>query len=187
VPPPLADPPVTGTPASSPAPTSLAGESAENWARLTQQIINDIAFRQYATVQRSDGSYRQMFIDERTLTRWLPSQPLPQDTLIVMETFLTPGEETTNFTKHLEADGEFTYGSFSPARPSFATRRDTSCIACHRLSVDKAGTFTLPLLRGAVTDGVLMTARCDQSGRTPCGPETYRTMVPATPLTEGER
>jgi hypothetical protein len=145
---------------------------------LPQQTIDGRTFRHYATVNRTDGTYRMMFIDESTLAAWVEAQPLPEGALFVMETYLTPDNESTNFIKALGADGRFTYGSFSPNRPLFVTRADNSCTSCHRASVDPAGTFTLPMLQAAVAQGLVMGTTCDQSGRTPCGPETYEQFSP---------
>lgn len=163
---PEVDPPAT-------TPTSIA-----LWQRLPQQTIDGRAFRQYATVNRTDGTYRTMYIDEATLAAWVEGQPLPEGALFVMETYLTPGNESTNFIKALGADGRFIYGSFSPSRPLFATRADNSCTSCHRSSIDLPGTFTLPMLEAAVAQGLVMGTTCDQGGRTPCGPETYEQFSP---------
>ena len=150
-----------------------------NWQQLPQRIIHHTAFRHYASVSRSDGSIRHMLIDEATLQHWQPGHPLPKNALIVMQTDLTPGRETTNFTKHMEADGYFTYGSFNPITPNLATGIDNTCASCHDLSDDAAGTYTAPLLNAAIVQGQLMTTYCDRAGRIPCEREVYRNFVAA--------
>ena len=152
--------------------------TAPAWQRLPLQTIGDRAFRQYATVSRTDGTYRQMFIDEAALRAYRAGQPLPDKTFIVMETYYGPNQESTNFSKELKGNG-FQYGSFSPGRPSLSTRTDITCSACHGGAKDERGTFTLPMLEAAARQGQVMTTRCDQGGRSPCGPEVYERFTPA--------
>lgn len=163
----------------SPSPPASSPSNELNWQALPQQMITERAFRHYATVERTDGSYRQMFIDETTLAVWTPDAPLPANAFFVMETYVIPDREGTNFTAQMGEDGTFTYGSFSPSRPSFATRRDGSCASCHRGAEDAAGTYTLPMLEVAVIQGQVLTTVCDRSGRAPCGPEVYRAFTNA--------
>jgi hypothetical protein len=153
-------------------PTSAAITDYETWMQLPQQEIDGVLFRHYATVHRTDGTYRQMFITEETLSNWQQSEALPSDAFIVMETYYTPEVESTNFTKLLTED-EFHYGSFSPNRPNFDTRPNNSCMSCHSGAADALGTFTLPMLQAAVNEGLVTQTLCDRSGRTPCGDEVY--------------
>jgi len=163
--------------------TTTASPANTVWQTLPQQMIDGVAFRHYATVNRTDGTYRQMFIDEATLSTWTPGQPLPVESFLVMETYYSPQVESTNFTKAMSIDG-FHYGSFSPSRPSFTTQPDNSCAACHGRAEDAAGTFTLAMLTAARQTGAVATTLCDQGGRTPCTAEVYREFVE---LLEGEK
>jgi len=147
------------------------------WQQLPRQVINDTAFRHYATVTRVDGSTRHMLIDEATLRHWQPGQPMPTNTLIVMQTWLTD-TESTGFTKHMQADGNFSYGAFNPTQPNFATRVDNTCASCHEVSEDVPGTFTLPMLNAAVAQGWPMLTQCNRAGRIPCEAHVYHNFVP---------
>jgi hypothetical protein len=141
--------------------------------RLPRQTIGDRAFRQYARVERTDGTYRQMYLDERSLEVFARTNTLPDGAFIVMKTYYSPGVESTNFTKS-RANGRWLYGSFSPQRPNFDTRPDASCQGCHQTATSSvAGTFTLPMLRRAVRDGRVAVTTCNRGGRTPCDPATY--------------
>jgi hypothetical protein len=174
----------TATPDATAEVTVMATSdgSLANWESLPQQIIDGRAFRHYATVSRSDGTYRQMYIDEAALETWELGQPLPEAAFIVMETYYSPEVESTNFTKQMTADG-FQYGSFSPERPTFNVRPNASCTSCHSGAVDPAGTFTLPMLARAVEDGRVAVTTCDRGGRSPCAADVYDDLV--TYLTEG--
>ena len=153
--------------------------ASPSWQHLPQRVINGTTFRHYTTVSRSDGSARHMIIDEFILQHWQPGQPLPHGALIVMQTWPTPSVESASFTKHVEADGAFSYGSFVPAQPNFVTHADNNCASCHEVSADKHGTFTQLMLNAAVTQGRLMTAQCNRAGRIPCEDEIYSHFVPA--------
>ena len=141
--------------------------------RLPRQVINDRGFRQYARVERTDGTYRLMFIDEASIAAFARDGTLPEGAFIVMETYYSPNVESTNFTKERRSE-RWQYGSFSPERPTFGTRPDPSCQACHTTSSRAVGgTFTLPMLEAAVRQGRVMTTTCDRGGRTPCQASVY--------------
>jgi hypothetical protein len=151
-----------------------SGDTPSNtWELLPQQMINEVAFRHYATVNRVDGTYRQMFINEQALQAWQAGSPLPEGTFIVMETYYSPIVESTNFTKQMTATDGFHYGSFSPNNPSFEVRQNMSCTNCHQASTDVNGTFTLPMLAQAIETGEVMQTLCNNSGRIACDADTY--------------
>jgi hypothetical protein len=144
-----------------------------NSSRLPRQTIEGRLFRQYATVERNDGSYRQMFIADSSLSEFAKTGIIPDEAFIVMETYYSPNVESTNFSKQ-KSGSRWLYGSFSPNSPSFAVRPDPSCQGCHNSATPTmGGTFTLPMLRAAVQSGTVKTATCNRSGRTPCEPTDY--------------
>jgi hypothetical protein len=126
----------------------------------------------YATVSRSDGSFRQMFVNEETIASIQPGEPLPDGTLIVMETWYSPENLGTVFVKQKQ-NGEWQYGSFSPDRPDYQMRFSGSCHSCHAPFLETDFTLTKPLLEAALQTRQVQTAHCDRPGRTPCNPEAY--------------
>lgn len=154
-------------------PSELTAITGDNWQNLPQQIIEDRAFRHYATVSRTDGTYRQMFIDEIAIQGILEGTLMPENAFIIMETYYNPEQESTNFTKERKGNA-WDYGSFSPGRPSFETGGNLTCSMCHR-GADSAvnGTFTSAMLRAALQEGQVMTTTCDRGGRSPCDASVY--------------
>jgi len=126
----------------------------------------------YATVSRSDGSFRQMFVNEEAIAAIQPGEPLPNGTLIVMETWYSPENLGTVFVKQKQND-EWQYGSFSPDRPDYQMRFNGSCHSCHAPFPETDFTLTKPLLEAALQTRQVQTAYCDRAGRTPCAPEAY--------------
>ena len=134
----------------------------------------------YATVSRSDGSFRQMFVNEETISKGTaepnaaiqPGKPLPNGTLIVMETWYSPENLGTVFVKQKQ-NGEWQYGSFSPDLPDYQMHFSGSCHSCHAPFPETDFTLTKPLLEAALQTRQVQTAHCDLAGRTPCAPEVY--------------
>lgn len=134
----------------------------------------------YATVSRSDGSFRQMFVNEEAISKETaepnasiqPGEPLPDGTLIVMETWYSPENLGTVFVKQKQ-NGEWQYGSFSPDRPNYQMRFSGSCHSCHAPFPETDFTLTKALLEAALQTRQVQTAYCDRPGRTPCNPEAY--------------
>lgn len=134
----------------------------------------------YATVFRSDGSFRQMFVNEAAIPKGAaepnasiqPGKPLPNGTLIVMETWYSPGNLGTVFVKQKQ-NGEWQYGSFSSDRPNYQMRFSGSCHSCHAPFSETDFTLTKPLLEVALQTRQVQTAYCDRPGRTPCAPKAY--------------
>jgi hypothetical protein len=158
---------------SSLALLGIVGAQSALLERLPRQTIDGRTFRQYATVQRNDGTYRQMYLDEPSAETFARTDALPDGAVIVMETYYSPGVESTNFTK-FRASGRWLYGSFSPQRPNWSNRADPSCQGCHQTATPAVtGTFTLPMLRRAVRSGSIALTVCDRGGRTPCDPQIY--------------
>lgn len=132
----------------------------------------DRSLAHYATVSRSDGSFRQMFVNEEAIAAIQPREPFPDGTLIVMETWYSPENLGTVFAKQKQ-NGEWQYSSFSPDRPDYQMRFSGSCHSCHAPFPETDFTLTKPLLEAALQTRQVQTAYCDRAGRTPCDPEAY--------------
>ncbi len=150
---------------SSPSTNATVGE-------VEVQSKYDRPFAHYATVSRSDGSFRQMFVNEAAIASIQPGEPLPDGTLIVMETWYSPENLGTVFVKQKQ-NGEWQYGSFSPDRPDYRMRFSGSCHSCHAPFPETDFTLTKPLLEAALQTRQVQTAYCDRPGRTPCAPKAY--------------
>ena len=127
---------------------------------------------QYARVSRSDRSFRRMFIAADQVSLIEVGQPLPDNTLILMETWYTPASPGSVFIKQ-KLNGTWQYGSFSPAQPNYRVSDRGSCHSCHAPFPETDFTLTKPLLEAALQMQQLQTAHCDRAGRTPCAPEAY--------------
>ena len=158
--------------ANSTPPTStvispdIAPPSLQPQAKYDRRLVH------YATVSRSDGSFRQMFIDQNSIAAFQPRERLPNGTLIVMETWYSPENVGTVFIKQKQ-DSEWRYGSFNPDRPNYQMSFSGSCHSCHAPFPDTDFTLTKPLLAAALKTQRVQTAYCDRAGRTPCAPEAY--------------
>jgi hypothetical protein len=159
---------------TSSAPTELMEAIApSSWQ---PQLKYDRNLIHYATVSRSDGSFRQMFVEKSVIDILQPGEPLPDNTLIVMETWYSPENVGTVFVKQKQ-DGEWLYGSFEPAQPNYQMSFSGSCHRCHAPFPNTDFTLTKPLLEAALQTQQVQMAFCDRPGRTPCEPVTY---VPAS-------
>jgi len=132
----------------------------------------DRSLAHYATVSRSDGSFRKMFVNEEVITAIQAENLLPDGTLLVMETWYSPENLGTVFVKQKQ-NGEWQYGSFSPDRPNYQMRFSGSCHSCHAPFPKTDFTLTKPLLEAALQTRQVQTAYCDRPGRTPCDPTAY--------------
>lgn len=126
----------------------------------------------YATVSRGDRSFRQMFIAASAVNRVEAGQPLPDNTLILMETWYSSEFPGTVFIKQ-KLNGVWQYGSFSPTRPDYHVSERGSCHSCHSPFPETDFTLTKPLLEATLQTQQLQTAHCDRAGRIPCTPEAY--------------
>lgn len=151
----------------APSSTSNAASS-----EVKTQIKYDRTLAHYATVSRSDGSFRQMFINGDSISAIQPEEPLPDGTLIVMETWYSPENVGTVFVKQKQ-NGEWQYGSFSPDRPDYQMSFRGNCHSCHAPFPETDFTLTKPLLEAALQTRQVQTVYCDRAGRTPCDPEAY--------------
>ncbi|MBD1846905.1 cytochrome P460 family protein [Cyanobacteria bacterium FACHB-63] len=167
------------SPSLSYRPTSSNQPSTESYPitnvttdEVQVQSKYDRSLAHYATVSRSDGSFRQMFVNEEAITAIQPGEPLPDGTLIVMESWYSPENLGTVFVKQKQ-NGEWRYGSFSLDRPNYQMRFSNSCHSCHAPFPKTDFTLTKPLLEAALQTRQVQTAYCDRAGRTPCDPTTY--------------
>lgn len=152
--------------ASDTATDAIALSSLQPQAKYERNLAH------YAIVSRSDGSFRKMFVDENSLAVIQAGEPLPDGTLIVMETWYSPENLGTVFVKQ-KRDGQWRYGSFNPARPDYQMRFRASCHICHAPFSKTDFTFTKPLLEAALRTQKVQAAYCDRPGRTPCTPQAY--------------
>lgn len=157
--------------------------STQPWAEpalTTNATVGDVevqskydrSLAHYATVSRSDGSFRQMFVNEEANATIQPGNPLPDGTLIVMETWLSPTNLGTVFVKQKQ-NGEWQYGSFNADRPNYQMQFSSSCHSCHAPFPQTDFTLTKPLLEAALQTRQVQTAYCDRPGRTPCHSDAY--------------
>lgn len=156
---------------SMPSPPAVTS-SADISPSLQPQARYERRLAHYGTVSRSDGSFRQMFIEEGAIASVQPGEPLPNGTLIVMETWYSPKTVGTVFVKQKQA-GEWQYGSFNPDQPDYQMSFRGSCHTCHAPFPETDFTLTKPLLEAALRTQRVQTAYCNRPGRTPCQPEAY--------------
>jgi hypothetical protein len=130
-------------------------------------------FVRYARVDRADGTYREMLVDEATITALRAGTALTDGATILMESYSRPGEISTIFAKRRDG-GRWLYGSFARGEPMPAFRPRPQCSGCHRAADATDGTFTLPMLQRFTMTGTLQRARCEQFGRTPCHGSIYQ-------------
>ncbi len=160
--------------------TNSLNQSSTESSPITNMITDEVqvqskydrSLAHYATVSRHDGSFRQMFVNEEAIVAIEPGEPLPDGTLIVMETWYSPENLGTVFVKQKQ-NGEWQYGSFSPDRPNYQMRFSNSCHSCHAPFPETDFTLTKPLLEAALQTRQVQTAYCDRAGRTPCDPQAY--------------
>ncbi|MEM8808595.1 MAG: hypothetical protein AAGF01_21470 [Cyanobacteria bacterium P01_G01_bin.38] len=126
----------------------------------------------YATVSRSDDSFRQMFITADDVERVEAGHPLPDNTLILMESWYSSESPGIVFIKQ-KLNGSWQYGSFNPSQPDYQLSDRASCQGCHAPFSGLDFTLTKPLLEAALQTQQLQTAYCDRAGRSPCDPEAY--------------
>lgn len=154
--------------------TSLSEVIAQS--SFQPQAKYDRRLAHYATVFRSDGSFRQMFIDEAAIAAIQPGKPLPNGTLIVMETWYSPENLGTVFVKQKQ-EGRWQYGSFNPAQPDYQMSFSSNCHSCHVPFWEQDFTLTKPLLEAALQTRQVQTSFCNRAGRAPCNPKAY---IPAS-------
>ena len=128
----------------------------------------------YATVRRSDGSYRRMLTQPETLTAVAAEGVPPEGARILMETHYRPGQVSTVFHMEKVAD-RWAYGSFpaSASDPNLSTRPQASCLSCHARATETDLVYTLPSLQAFAAGGPASDFACERGGRSPCDAEVY--------------
>jgi hypothetical protein len=126
-------------------------------------------FTPYARVDRLDGTYRMMLIDNRSLEALGRGEAADRAT-ILMESF-SGDDLTTVFAKTREGS-RWLYGSIQPGQTILQFRPGPSCATCHRVA-GAGGNFTQAMLERFVKTSTLQTTFCSRSGRSPCEPEVY--------------
>jgi len=129
-------------------------------------------FVTYAQVDRPDGSYRRILTTPDVLEAAQQGQPLPNGTIILMETHYTEGVVDTVFINE-KVDGQWQYGSFpGDGAVDLSTRPQASCLSCHSQAAATDFTFTRPSLNAALELGKTRLT-CDLGGRSPCDLSHY--------------
>lgn len=124
----------------------------------------------YALVERPDGTYRTMMIDNGSVVA-MRNGRVPETSSIRMESFA--GERLTSvFIKRLQGE-EWLYGAIRPGEGVEAFRSGSHCASCHRSASDRDGLFTQGLLRAFVETGRIQKASCGRPGRSPCEADVY--------------
>jgi hypothetical protein len=155
------------------------------------------AFTQYATVQRPDGTLRDLYINTPALAAYGGGYDLPDGSILVI-TGCTAQQDSagkwitdqngrytcaTAFDSlHLRAkrrdwpdsafpgddrNGDWNYGSFTPSGAAFA-EPITPCFQCHNTAEQPDFTYTFRLLAEYWRTQQVIYSFCDQTGRTPC-------------------
>ena len=129
----------------------------------------------YATVRRTDGSFRRMLITRAELAALEAGDPLPDGARILMETYRSPDRLGTVFHKQKQ-DGRWLYGAFSgqAAEPNLSVQPRASCLSCHTRAAATDFTYTYPSLQAVAAGAAATDFACDRSGRAPCDLEVYR-------------
>jgi hypothetical protein len=126
-------------------------------------------FVRYAHVDRPDGAYREMLVDEATLRA---GGRAVEGGTILMESYYTPDVVGSVFARRWQG-GRWLYASFRPGEPLPEFRPLPQCATCHRAAEATGGTFTQAMLERFAAGGKLRQAFCDRPGRSPCPPEVY--------------
>ncbi len=132
---------------------------------------NDEVYVPYATVQRTDGSYRRMLTTQSVLESVARSGETPDGARILMETYYRPGQRSTVFHKQKQR-GRWFYGSFNEV-VDLSVRPQASCLSCHTRAAESDFTFTQMILVDVARGAEPFVTTCDRPGRQPCPPSTY--------------
>lgn len=152
--------------------TILAVAAGQMAVAETDEDGHRAGFSYYGQVDRGDGTYRQMLVDDRTLRAMQEDEPLGDGATILMESYYRPGEIGSIFAKRFEG-GRWLYGSFGEGEPMPAFSPRPQCSFCHRTANDLEGTFTLPMLERFARTGVPQRTSCGRTGRSPCKASVY--------------
>ncbi len=154
-------------------------------------------FTQYATVQRPDGTLRDLYINSAALSSYIGGYTLPNGSILVIAAYnaerTTDGAWLTDTdgryqrgeafgALHLRAkrpdwpdstfaddtrNGDWNYGSFTTAGEAYPEPL-TLCFQCHSTAETPDFTYSFSLLAKYKRTGQVVYSFCDQTGRTPC-------------------
>ncbi|MCY4334030.1 MAG: cytochrome P460 family protein [Litoreibacter sp.] len=144
---------------------AIAGAAFANTLETNERY--GAPFVTYVQVERPDGSYRRILTTPDVLEAAEQGQPLPDGTMILMETHYSEGVVDTVFINE-KVDGQWQYGSFpGNGTVDLSTRPQASCLSCHSQAAATDFTFTRPSLDAALELGETQIT-CDLGGRSPC-------------------
>lgn len=132
-----------------------------------------IGFVRYARVDRPDGTFREILIDEATLAALRNGSGISGGATILMKSYTRQGGVRSIFGRRHEG-GRWLFGSFQPGEVISGFRAAPQCATCHRSAERTDGTFTHAMLERFVATGEIQQTFCNRSGRTPCEPEVYQ-------------
>lgn len=150
----------------------LAVAFAAAFAQTTGDLVHRDGFTRYARVDRSDGTWREMFIANETIETFRATSTVPTGAIILMESYRPDGSLSSVFMSRNEGQ-RWAYGSISPGEPVQSVRVAGNCASCHRLSQSDSAVFTMPMLESFSRTGEAAMAFCDRGGRSPCDAEVY--------------
>lgn len=162
VPPEETTPPGSGTtilpgiPTISTSPTSLYGK----------KLVY------YAQVNKAGDYFRRMLIDSASAVRVRQTGTLPENALLVLETWF--GSQQSTVYGRQKVAGEWHSTSFSPTQPNYMVSLESSCNGCHATARQTDAAFTLPLLQKSLARNAVQTIECNQSSFTPCDLSVYQ-------------
>ncbi|MBC8082907.1 MAG: hypothetical protein H7Z21_06805 [Hymenobacter sp.] len=158
-----------GQPAAGPAPAPH-GQPAPGPLTITNRYGRPLIF--YAEVDKQGDYFRRMFTDPASAEAVRRTGELPDNALLVLETWFGP-DQSTAFVRQKRGN-EFESGSFGPGNPDFSVGLTVSCNNCHARAAVTDRTFTLPLLRRALQRNEVQTIVCNQPSFTPCDLAVYQ-------------
>jgi hypothetical protein len=126
----------------------------------------------YAQVDKAGNYFRRMFIDSLSAQAVRQTGELPENALLVMETWF--GNDQSTVFMRQKRNGQWLSGSFSPASPNFSVAPGASCNNCHARASVTDLTFTRPLLQKALQRGQVQVIACNEPSFTPCDLSIYQ-------------
>lgn len=180
-------------PEADAAPTSVFGISG-----VTLPENYRAEYVHYATVERPDGTVRDIYINPASVDSLRAGYELPKNTTIVIEAFFaqrgSDGEIISDDSGHYvretplemihvaqkredwaESDfvsnarnGDWNYGSFDYTTGERFEESINACFNCHNPMQNTDFVYTYSDLSGYLSTRQLQQVFCDQTGRTPC-------------------
>lgn len=153
-------------------------------------------FIHYATVQRPDGTIRDLYMNESAFSKFDGLYSLPEGTTLVITGYVAQKDQAGNWVMnegqytrgqafdmiHIRTkrrgwpdesfpsdarNGDWNYGSFQTGGVRFEEPL-TPCFHCHNTAEQPDFTYTFPLLMEYWRTGEVVYSFCGQTGRTPC-------------------